>query len=123
MPKLKKIKRDFFKYLVIFQTMCCNYSAKKKSKKKQFPRLFSGWSFFRDSCPCCCGPNKWLSIRCTVETLHRSTKDSRFSRSPHLEPRSRLASPWLAGTYTVFKNQRKSLIQHCERGKLRLHFE
>ena len=24
---------------------------------------------------------------------------------------------------TVFENQRKSLIQHCERSELRLHFE
>ena len=27
------------------------------------------------------------------------------------------------GEYTVFKNHRKSLIQHCERSELRLHFE
>ena len=26
-------------------------------------------------------------------------------------------------TFTVFENQRKSLIQHCERSELRLHFE
>ena len=25
--------------------------------------------------------------------------------------------------YTVFENQRKSIIQHCERSELRLHFE
>ena len=25
--------------------------------------------------------------------------------------------------FTVFENQRKSLIQHCERSELRLHFE
>ena len=25
--------------------------------------------------------------------------------------------------YTVFENHRKSLIQHCERSELRLHFE
>ena len=27
------------------------------------------------------------------------------------------------GHYTVFENHRKSLIQHCERSELRLHFE
>ena len=26
------------------------------------------------------------------------------------------------GTYTVFENHRKSLIQHCERSELRSHF-
>ena len=27
------------------------------------------------------------------------------------------------GIYTVFENHRKSLIQHCKRSELRLHFE
>ena len=31
--------------------------------------------------------------------------------------------PQLINAITVFENHRKSLIQHCERSELRLHFE
>ena len=51
------------------------------------------------------------------ESLTREMKSLdglwKFRLSPSLQPQ----------TGTVFENHRKSLIQHCERSELRLHFE
>ena len=42
-----------------------------------------------------------------------------ITKSSHEESLEKFES----STYTVFENHKKSLIQHCERSELRLHFE
>ena len=47
-----------------------------------------------------------------------------LSRSKYLLLVVDLAARWsCCYSFTLFENHRKSLIQHCERSELRLHFE
>mgnify|MGYP006903763246 CR=1 FL=1 len=60
------------------------------------------------------------------EEEEKRAKNAKFFRFPadvfHM---TLIRIIWLFffGTFTVFENHRKSLIQHCERSELRLHFE
>ena len=72
------------------------------------------------------------TLESTIFMTYRSTKkETHPSSKPYfllffvsnLHPNRLWRFLRFSSIYTVFENHRKSLIQHCERAKLRLHFK
>ena len=64
----------------------------------------------------------FFSCHVLASKIHCSIKDAFLTALCHI---SLISQCFIIddGTPTVFENHRKSLIQHCERSELRLHFE